>query len=226
MKNAASDQKPLVLALPKGRILKELRPVLTAVGIIPEADFDNPDSRRLRFSTNHADLEIVRVRSFDVATFVAYGAAQLGVAGSDVLAEFDYSEIYAPLALGIGKCRLSVAEPAWLRPIDDPAGWSRIRIATKYPALTRQYFSKRGVQADCVHLSGAMELAPGMGLCRRIVDLVSSGATLKDNGLVEVETLMQVESKLIVNRVASKMRASEIAGLVDQFAAALKDSFK
>ena len=226
MKNAASDQKPLVLALPKGRILKELRPVLTAVGIIPEADFDNADSRRLRFSTNRADLEIVRVRSFDVATFVAYGAAQLGVAGSDVLAEFDYSEIYAPLALGIGKCRLSVAEPAWLRPIDDPAGWSRIRIATKYPALTRQYFSKRGVQADCVHLSGAMELAPGMGLCRRIVDLVSSGATLKDNGLVEVETLMQVESKLIVNRVASKMRASEIAGLVDQFSAALKSSFK
>ena len=226
MKNAASDQKPLVLALPKGRILKELRPVLTAVGIIPEADFDNADSRRLRFSTNRADLEIVRVRSFDVATFVAYGAAQLGVAGSDVLAEFDYSEIYAPLALGIGKCRLSVAEPAWLRPIDDPAGWSRIRIATKYPALTRQYFSKRGVQADCVHLSGAMELAPGMGLCRRIVDLVSSGATLKDNGLVEVETLMQVESKLIVNRVASKMRASEIAGLVDQFAAALKSPLK
>ena len=226
MKNAASDQKPLVLALPKGRILKELRPVLTAVGIIPEADFDNADSRRLRFSTNRADLEIVRVRSFDVATFVAYGAAQLGVAGSDVLAEFDYSEIYAPLALGIGKCRLSVAEPAWLRPIDDPASWSRIRIATKYPALTRQYFAKRGVQADCVHLSGAMELAPGMGLCRRIVDLVSSGATLRDNGLVEVETLMQVESKLIVNRVASKMRASEIAGLVDQFAAALKNSFK
>ncbi len=226
MKNAASDQKPLVLALPKGRILKELRPVLTAVGIVPEADFDNADSRRLRFSTNRADLEIVRVRSFDVATFVAYGAAQLGVAGSDVLAEFDYSEIYAPLALGIGKCRLSVAEPAWLRPIDDPAGWSRIRIATKYPALTRQYFSKRGVQADCVHLSGAMELAPGMGLCRRIVDLVSSGATLKDNGLVEVETLMQVESKLIVNRVASKMRASEIAGLVDQFSAALESSFK
>ena len=226
MKNAASDQKPLVLALPKGRILKELRPVLTAVGIVPEADFDNPDSRRLRFSTNRADLEIVRVRSFDVATFVAYGAAQLGVAGSDVLAEFDYSEIYAPLALGIGRCRLSVAEPAWLRPIDDPAGWSRIRIATKYPALTRQYFSKRGVQADCVHLSGAMELAPGMGLCRRIVDLVSSGATLKDNGLVEVETLMQVESKLIVNRVASKMRAGEIAGLVDQFSAALESSFK
>ena len=226
MKNAASDQKPLVLALPKGRILKELRPVLTAVGIVPEADFDNADSRRLRFSTNRADLEIVRVRSFDVATFVAYGAAQLGVAGSDVLAEFDYSEIYAPLALGIGKCRLSVAEPAWLRPIDDPAGWSRIRIATKYPALTRQYFSKRGVQADCVHLSGAMELAPGMGLCRRIVDLVSSGATLKDNGLVEVETLMQVESKLIVNRVASKMRASEIAGLVDQFAAALESPLK
>ena len=226
MKNAASDQKPLVLALPKGRILKELRPVLAAVDIVPEADFDNADSRRLRFSTNRADLEIVRVRSFDVATFVAYGAAQLGVAGSDVLAEFDYSEIYAPLALGIGKCRLSVAEPAWLRPIDDPASWSRIRIATKYPALTRQYFAKRGVQADCVHLSGAMELAPGMGLCRRIVDLVSSGATLRDNGLVEVETLMQVESKLIVNRVASKMRASEIAGLVDQFAAALKSSFK
>lgn len=211
---------PLVLAVPKGRILKELRPVLDAVGIEPEAAFDDPDSRALRFATNRPEVEIVRVRSFDVATFVAFGAAHLGVAGNDVLLEFDYPEIYAPVDLGIGHCRLAVAEPESLSAGDDPSRWSHIRVATKYPNVTRRHFARRGVQAECIKLNGAMELAPNMGLCRRIVDLVSTGGTLKANGLVEIETLAEVTSRLIVNRTALKTRPEQMGQWIDRFAEA------
>src|SRR5690606_29510703 len=120
----------------------------------------------------------IPVRSFDVATFVAFGAAQMGVAGSDVLMEFDYAELYAPLDLGIGICRISVAEPAELAQSDDPSRWSHVRVATKYPEIARRHFAKRGVQAECIKLSGAVELAPKLGMCNRIVDLVSTGKTL------------------------------------------------
>ena len=209
--------QPLVLALPKGRILKELRPLLAHAGIVPEAEFDNADSRLLRFATNVPNLSIIRVRSFDVATFVAFGAAHLGVAGNDVLMEFDYPEIYAPLDLGIGKCRLSVAEPAELGESDDPSRWSHVRVATKYPEVTRKHFAARGVQAECVKLNGAMELAPTLGLCRRIVDLVSTGSTLKANGLVEIEHIADVTSRLIVNRAAFKTRPEEISGWIERF---------
>jgi ATP phosphoribosyltransferase len=210
---------PLVLALPKGRILAEVTPLLAQVGIIPEPAFADESSRQLQFATNIANLSIIRVRSFDVATFVAFGAAHLGVAGNDVLMEFDYPEIYAPLDLRIGKCRLSVAEPADLLAQDDPARWSHIRVASKYPAITRRHFAGRGVQAECINLSGAMELAPGLGLCGRIVDLVSSGATLRANGLVEVETIAEVTSRLIVNRAALKTRHAEISGWIERFRA-------
>ena len=210
-------KEPLVLAVPKGRILKELRPLLRAAGIEPEPAFDDPDARQLQFATNVENLSIVRVRSFDVATFVAFGAAHLGVAGNDVLMEFDYPEIYAPVDLDIGHCRISVAEPKTLSQSDDPAQWSHIRVATKYPNVTRRHFARRGVQAECIKLNGAMELAPRMGLCRRIVDLVSSGRTLKDNGLVEVETLAHVTSRLIVNRPALKTRPDEVGGWIDRF---------
>ena len=121
-------------------------------------------------------LDVVRVRPFDVATFVAFGAAQLGICGADVLMEFDYPEIYAPLDLGIGRCRVSVAEPAETAGSDDPARWSRVRVATKYPNIARRHFAARGIQADVVHLNGAMELAPGLGLARLIVDLVQTGS--------------------------------------------------
>ncbi len=208
---------PIILAVPKGRILKELRPLLTRVGIEPEAAFDDERSRALSFSTNVAGLRMIRVRSFDVATFVAFGAAQLGVAGNDVLMEFDYPEIYAPVDLGIGKCRLSVAEPLALGADDDPRSWSHIRVATKYPAVTRKHFEARGVQAECIKLSGAMELAPTLGLCQRIVDLVSTGNTLRDNGLIEVEVLADVSSRLIVNRAAFKTRAGDLVPWVDRF---------
>ncbi len=222
MIESASTQPPaandnLVIAVPKGRILKELRPLMAHAGLEPEADFDDPDSRKLQFGTNHDGVSIIRVRSFDVATFVAFGAAQIGVAGNDVLMEFDYPELYAPLDLGIGPCHLSVAEPAEMSVTDDPSRWSHVRVATKYPNITRRHFASRGVQAECIHLNGAMELAPGLGLCRRIVDLVSTGATMKANGLVEVERIADITSRLAVNRAALKTRPDEIGGWIDRF---------
>jgi ATP phosphoribosyltransferase len=212
-----NDRDKLVLALPKGRILDEAMPLVRAAGIEPEADFDNPDSRALRFSTNHPHIDIIRVRAFDVATFVAFGAAQMGIAGNDVLMEFDYPELYAPLDLKIGRCRLAVAEPAALAGEDDPSRWSHIRIATKYPAITARHFARRGVQAECIKLNGAMELAPSLGLSRLIVDLVSTGSTLKANGLVEVEHIADISSRLLVNRAALKTRPDELAGWIDRF---------
>ena len=207
----------VVLALPRGRILGEVMPLVRASGIMPEREFDDPDSRRLLFETNHREVKIVRVRSFDVATFVAFGAAQLGIAGNDVLMEFDYPEIYAPLDLGVSRCHMAVAEPAEMVETDDPARWSYVRIATKYPQITRRHFAARGVQAECITLSGAMELAPNLGLCRRIVDLVSTGSTLKANGLVEVERIADITSRLAVNRAALKTRPDEIGGWVERF---------
>jgi ATP phosphoribosyltransferase len=191
------------------------------VGIRPEPAFDDPKTRKLKFTTNRPDLEIISVRSFDVATIVAFGGAEIGVAGNDVLMEFDYAEIYAPLDLGIGRCRMSVAEPRELSSEDDPRRWSHVRVATKYPEITRRHFASRGVQAECIKLNGAMELAPSLGLSQRIVDLVSTGATLKANGLVEVEQIADVTSRLIVNRAALKTRPDEVKALIDDFSRAV-----
>lgn len=213
--------EPIVIAVPKGRILSEALPLLARAGIVPEAAFADEDSRALRFRTETPTIELIRVRAFDVATFVAHGAAQLGIVGSDVLAEFAYSELYAPVDLAIGHCRLSVAEPAELAKRDDPRGWSHVRVATKYPHVTAEHFARRGVQAECIKLNGAMELAPTLGLAPRIVDLVSSGRTLKENGLVEVEEIMQVSSRLIVNRAAMKTRAG-VVPLVEAFRRAVE----
>jgi ATP phosphoribosyltransferase len=207
----------LVLALPKGRILGEVVALMGRAGIEIEREFEDEDSRQLRFRTNHPGLDVVRVRNFDVATFVAFGAAHLGVAGNDVLMEFDYPEIYAPLDLKIGRCRLVVAAPQDLAEQDQPARWSRVRVATKYPEITRRHFAARGVQAECIKLNGAMELAPQLGLCRRIVDLVQTGATLKANGLMEIERIADITSRLIVNRAALKTRPQEICAWVDRF---------
>ena len=214
--------EPLILAVPKGRILQELLPIMAVAGIEPEASFADENARQLRFATNHAGLELIRVRAFDVATFVAFGAAQLGVAGNDVLMEFDYPELYSPVDLGIGACRLAVAAPRSLAQVDDPARWSHIRIATKYPHITKRHFAARGVQAECIKLNGAMELAPNLGLCRRIVDLVSTGSTLKANDLVEVETIAAVTSRLIVNRAALKTRADDVGPWIEGFREAVR----
>jgi ATP phosphoribosyltransferase len=207
----------LILALPKGRILEELGPILDRAGIVPEPAFADENSRLLRFRTNVPNLDLVRVRSFDVATFVAFGAAHLGIAGNDVLMEFDYPEIYAPLDLGIGHCRLSVAEPAELAASDDPRTWSHVRVATKYPASATRHFAARGVQAECVRLSGAVELAPVLGLTRCIVDLVSTGSTLKANGLIEVETIAEITSRLAVNRTAWKTQPVAVGRWIQRF---------
>ncbi|MCZ6638265.1 MAG: ATP phosphoribosyltransferase [Alphaproteobacteria bacterium] len=209
------------MALPKGRILGEVRPLLERAGIEPEAEFDDAASRKLKFRTRDGAMELVLVRAFDVATVVAFGGAHMGVAGSDVLMEFGYSEIYAPLDLGIGRCRMMVAEPADMVDGDDPRRWSHVRVATKYPEITRRHFAARGVQAECIKLSGSMELAPSLGLCRRIVDLVSTGATLKANGLVEVEQICNVSSRLVVNRAALKTRPREIGIWLDRFSQAV-----
>jgi ATP phosphoribosyltransferase len=212
-----TDADKTVIAVPKGRILKELQPVLHRAGIEPEAAFFDPEARQLQFKTNHADIELVRVRSFDVATFVAFGAAQIGVAGRDVLLEFGYPELLSPLDLRIGACRLSVAAPKALIDQEDPASWSHVRVATKYPNVTRKHFAAKGIQAECIKLNGAMELAPKLGLCRRIVDLVSTGGTLRANGLVELDVITEVTSRLIVNRTALKTRPQSLTPLIQRF---------
>jgi len=212
---------PLILALPKGRILQQIMPLLASVGIEPEAGFYAEDDRRLRFTTSVEGLEIIRVRSFDVATFIAYGAAHIGVSGSDVLMEFDHPEIYAPIDLNVGRCRMVVASEAKLAETEDPRSWSHVRVATKYPNVTAKYFAARGVQAECIKLNGAMELAPTIGLCRRIVDLVETGSTLKANGLVEVEQIAEISSRLVVNRTAFKQSPELLGGWVDAFRQAL-----
>ncbi|QHI96188.1 ATP phosphoribosyltransferase [Aristophania vespae] len=214
---------PLILALPKGRILKALRPVLLHTGLDPASDCLDESSRRLRFPTANKDLDVVRVRSFDVATFVAYGGADIGVCGADVLMEFDYPDLYAPLDLGIGACRISVArlkESA----AEAPEGKSRLRVATKYPTIARRHFASRAINAEIVHLHGAMELAPSLDMADVIVDLVDTGSTLKANGLEEIETIAHVTSRLIVNRIALKTRPEEIGVLIERFRSALLSS--
>jgi ATP phosphoribosyltransferase len=218
------DADALVMALPNGRILGEVMPLLQSIGIEPEPAFVDPGSRQLRFATSDPGLDLIRVRSFDVATFVAFGAAQLGVAGNDVLMEFDYSEIYAPLDLDIGHCHMAVAAPADWAAHEDPRSWSHLRIATKYPEITRRHFAARGVQAECIRLSGAMELAPTLGLCGRIVDLVASGRTLKANNLVEIEHIADVSARLVVNRAALKTDPQRVGIWVERIREAVDAS--
>jgi ATP phosphoribosyltransferase len=219
--NPSDARNPLILALPNGRILGEVLPLLQRLGITPEPAFEDPGSRQLRFTTNEPGLDLIRVRSFDVATFVAFGSAHLGVAGNDVLMEFDYSEIYAPLDLEVGHCHIAVAATADGRAREDVGRASHIRVATKYPELTRRHFATRGIQAECIKLNGSIELAPRLGLCRHIVDLVQTGATLKANGLIEIERIAEVSSRLIINRPALKTRPEEIGGWIKRFRAVI-----
>jgi ATP phosphoribosyltransferase len=204
----------LTFAVPKGRILDEALPVMARAGVEPAADFHDPKSRALAFACTRDDMRMIRVRAFDVATFVAHGAAQVGIVGSDVIEEFDYADLYAPVDLGIGLCRLSVARLA--TDMDEGSSASHLRVATKYPSLTRRHFEAAGVQAECVKLNGAMELAPSLGLARQIVDLVSTGTTLRENGLVETATILEISARLIVNRTALKTDP-RVPALVDAF---------
>jgi len=207
--------EPLTFAVPKGRILDEALPVMARAGLVPESAFHDKGNRALSFACEGSPMRIIRVRAFDVATFVAFGAAQAGIVGSDVIEEFDFSELYAPVDLAIGHCRLSLAAPKKARPTGNA---SHIRVATKYPNITQRWFERQGVQAECIKLNGAMELAPGLGLAGQIVDLVSTGRTLADNGLVETATIMEVSARLIVNRAALKTDP-RVAALIEAFRA-------
>lgn len=205
----------IIMALPKGRILKELVPLLEKANITPEKEFFNPNSRKLLFTTNQKKLSIIKVRSFDVATFVAFGAAQIGVAGDDVINEFNYEEIYNLYDLKIGKCRLSVAKIKEKKPNVDKKG--HIIVATKYKNITTNYFAKKGIRAECIKLNGAVELAPKLKICSTIVDLVSTGKTLSENNLEESSLVMQITSKLIINKIAYKLMNDDITKILNKF---------
>ena len=206
----------IIMAVPKGRILDELNPILKKIGIIPEKDFFSHDSRKLMFETNLKFLKIIRVRAFDVATFVAIGAAQIGIAGDDVLNEFNYEEIYKVLDLKIGKCRLSIAKKKnSISDLSDKEG--HILVATKYKNTVTNYFAKKGIRAECIKLNGAIELAPKLGICSTIVDLVSTGKTIKENNLKETDVLLKITSKLIINKIAYKLMNDNITSILDKF---------
>jgi ATP phosphoribosyltransferase len=204
----------LVIAIPKGRILEELKLLFAEINFIPEADFYNENSRKLIFSSNIKNLKIIKVRSFDVATFVKFGAADIGICGLDVLEEFSSPDIYRLYDLDIGKCRLSVAAASG----HNFQNKSHVRVASKYVNLTANYFSAINIQAECIKLNGAMELAPHLDLCDFIVDLVSSGKTLKENNLIELEKIIDVSSYLVVNRNAFKTKNQHLNQVIKLFA--------
>lgn len=202
----------LTIALSKGRILKDTLPLLAKAGI--ELTEDPDVSRKLILDTNVDNIKIVVIRAADVPTYVQFGAADLGVAGKDVLMENEGDGLYELLDLGIARCRLSVAEPAGIASNDNPENWTRLRIATKYVNITRRHFAAKGIQTDIIKLYGSMELAPLAGLCDRIVDLVSTGGTLKANGLVEIEEIAQISTRLVANKASMKMKQAQIKSLV------------
>ena len=208
--------RDIILAIPKGRILNELIPLLKKVDIEPEQEFFDDKSRKLMFGTNKKNLSIIKVRAFDVATFVALGAAQIGIAGDDVLNEFDYDEIYNVLDLGIGKCRLSVAKKIKVNK-ENFQNNGHIMVATKYKNTVINFFANKGVRAECIKLNGAIELAPRLGICSTIVDLVSTGRTLQENNLRESDVLLEITSKLIVNKISYKIMNSEISKIINKF---------
>ncbi|MBI3626230.1 MAG: ATP phosphoribosyltransferase [Candidatus Rokubacteria bacterium] len=203
--------KQLTLALPKGRLLEPALKMLRSMGL----DGVEADSRKLIFADERRGLRFLILKPADIPTYVEYGAADLGIVGKDILLEQE-PDVYEPLDLGFGFCRLVVAEPLALWERDDPAKWSWVRVATKYPTLTERYFSERGIQVEMIRLDGSIELAPLVGLADRIVDLVQSGETLRANGLVEVAEIMRSTARLIVNRASLKTEYSPVSQLVEQ----------
>ena len=206
----------LTLALPKGRLLEGALEVLAGLGV----EGVDAESRKLIFTDERRGLRLLFLKPADVPAYVTYGAADLGIVGKDILLE-QAPDVYEPLDLGFGFCRLVVAEPRELWERDDPAKWSWVRVATKYPRLTEQYFSERGVQVEIVRLDGSIELAPLIGLAERIVDLVQSGETLRANGLVEVAEIARSTARLIVNRASMKTEHAAVTGLIDQMKGAV-----
>ena len=207
----------IIIAVPRGRITKECKKILMKTSFAPDPLLFDKDTRKLQFKSKNKNIEYIKVRAFDACTFVAFGAAQIGIAGEDVIQEYDYSEVYAPINLNIGHCKISVAALKSLLKKEDPETWSNIRVATKYPNITKNFFANKGIQVEIIKLSGSMELAPSLKMCRRIVDLVSTGKTLKVNGLIELEEIMKIQSKLIVNRSAYKTDMRKIKDVISEF---------
>ena len=209
----------ITLALSKGRIFEETLPLLRAAGI--EVLEDPEKSRKLILPTNREDVRVVLVRATDVPTYVQHGGADLGVAGLDTLLEHDDHGLYRPLDLKIARCRMSVAVPVDFDYARAVRQGSRIRVATKYTQIARQHFSDKGVHVDLIKLYGSMELAPLTGLADAIVDLVSTGNTLKANHLVEVERIMDISSFLVVNQAALKLKREPLRRIINAFASAI-----
>ena len=206
----------------KRKNFKRIIAIVRKAKIIPEKDFLNSASRKLLFKTNLKDLNLIKVRSFDVATFVAIGAAQIGVAGDDVIEEFNYEEIYSTLDLKIGKCRLSIASKE-TKDSETHNKQSHIMVATKYKNIVTNFFAQKGIRAECIKLNGAVELAPKLGICSTIVDLVSSGNTLKENNLKETKVLMNITSKLIINKIAFKLLNNDIREIITKITKVVND---
>jgi len=206
----------ITLALSKGRIFDEALPLLSAMQIAPQQRPE--DSRKLVVQTSRPDLRLLLVRASDVPTYVRYGGADLGIVGSDMLLEAGSEGLYQPVDLGLGRCRMSLAGPVGFDLAGRMRSGGRLRVATKYTAVARQFFAGRGVHADLIKLYGSMELAPMMGLADVIVDLVSTGATLKANGLVELEQICEVSSRLVVNQASLKLHQDKIGPLIQAFA--------
>jgi len=210
----------ITLALSKGRIFEETLPLLAAAGI---EVLENPEtSRKLILATSKPDVRVVLVRASDVPTYVQYGGADIGVAGRDVLIEHGVQGLYQPLDLNIARCRMSVACRADFDYAAAIKQGSRLRVATKYTQIARQHFADKGVHVDLIKLYGSMELAPLTGLADAIVDLVSTGGTLRANKLVEVEHIMDISSRLVVNQAALKLKPAPLRALIDAFAGAIK----
>lgn len=204
----------LTLALSKGRLLDDALALLRDLGV----DAVDAASRKLIFTDARRGLRLLILKPADVPAYVTYGAADLGIVGKDILSEQE-PDVYEPLDLGFGVCRLVVAEPRELWERDDPARWSWVRVATKYPRMTERYFSARGIQVEIVRLDGSIELAPLVGLAERIVDLVQSGETLRANGLVEVAEIARSTARVIVNRASMKTEYAAVTALVEELRA-------
>jgi len=209
----------ITIAIPKGRNLKPSIEIFKSIGFNASPMIE--DTRRLLFELSRENVKFLVIRDTDIPTYVEYGAADIGVSGKDVLTE-QGRDIYEPLDLKFGFCRMVLAEPKELRAEDDPSKWTHIRVATKFPKITENYFRNKGIQVEIVKLYGSIELAPIVGLSERIVDLVSSGQTLKENGLVEVEEIMKITARLIVNRASLKTKYERINKIIEELRKQIK----
>ena len=206
----------IILAVPKGRIAKEIISLLASINLEPEKDFfEDEKNRKLLFNTNTKNFFLTKVRNFDVPTIVAFGGADFGIVGSDVVNEFDYEEIYSPIDLKLGKCSMVLAKKKNQK--FNFESTSVVKVASKYPIATQNFFENKGKQVECIKLNGSIEIAPQLGISEMIVDLVSTGKTLQENNLEIIEKINDVSSNLIVNRVSLKTKSDDINKIIDLF---------